>query len=368
MTTKKLRILGIRGIPAAYGGFETFAEFLTVYLQKKGWEISVYCQLEGDGPMYEDEWQHIKRINIPVRGHGPLSTIIFDWKAHWHAAKSKDLCLTLGYNTAIFALILRIKGVKNVMNMDGIEWKRKKWGNFAKLWFWLNDWAGCWLANHLIADHPKIKEHLTTRVSPQKITTIAYGAEKIESADIHVLSQYGLKPKEYAVLIARAEPENSILEVVQAWSAKPRGIKLIILGRYEESHEYQRAVKAAASDEVVFIGAVYERAIVSALRYYAMFYLHGHQVGGTNPSLVEALGAGNAILARDNHYNQWVCGKGAIFFDGKQSCENQIERLILDVTLRKQLSLESQKRYDAFFRWEYILRDYEILLSHSQFC
>jgi hypothetical protein len=83
--------------------------------------------------------------------------------------------------------------------------------------------------------------------------------------------------------------------------------------------------------------------------------------------LVEALGAGNAILARDNHYNQWVCGKGAIFFDGKQSCENQIERLILDVTLRNQLSLESRKRYDAFFRWEYILRDYEILLSHPQF-
>lgn len=364
---KRLRILGIRGIPAAHGGFETFAEYLAVFLHEKNWDVTVYCQHEGAGQMYEDDWQGIKRVNIPVKGDGPLSTIIFDLKANWHASNSKELCLTLGYNTAIFAALLRIKGIKNVMNMDGIEWKRQKWGGVAKLWFWLNDWAGCWLANHLVADHPKIKEHLSTRVHPEKVTTIAYGAEKVDSADIHALDQYDLKPKEYAVLIARAEPENSILEVVQAWSAKPRGKKLVILGKYVDSHEYQRQVKAAASSEVLFIGAVYEKSIVSALRYYAMFYVHGHQVGGTNPSLVESLGAGNAILAHDNPYNRWVCGDGAVFFDGKQACEQQIERLISDASLQKQLSQQSEKRFDESFRWEFILRDYETLLSQPEF-
>lgn len=362
-----LRILGIRGIPAAHGGFETFAEYLAVYLQKKAWNVTVYCQHEGSGEIYEDSWQGIKRVNIPVKGDGPLSTIVFDLKANWHAAKSKELCLTLGYNTAIFASILRLKGINNVMNMDGIEWKRQKWGGVAKLWFWLNDWTGCWLANHLVADHPKIKEHLSTRVSPDKVTTIAYGAEKVDSADIHALEQYDLKPKEYAVLIARAEPENSILEVVQAWSAKPRGKKLVVLGKYLDSHEYQRQVKAAASSEVLFIGAVYEKSVVSALRYYAMFYVHGHQVGGTNPSLVESLGAGNAILAHDNPYNRWVCGQGAIFFDGKQACEIQIERLLADVRVLQKLAQESEKRFDESFRWEFILRDYEALLSRPEF-
>jgi glycosyltransferase involved in cell wall biosynthesis len=362
-----LRILGIRGVPAAHGGFETFAEYLAVYLHKKAWNVTVYCQHEGTGEIYEDSWQDIKRVNIPVKGDGPLSTIVFDLKANWHAAKSKDLCLTLGYNTAIFAALLRIKGIKNVMNMDGIEWKRQKWGGLAKFWFWLNDWAGCWLANHLVADHPKIKEHLSTRVQPEKVTTIAYGAEKISSADINALDKYDLKPKEYAVLIARAEPENSILEVVQAWSEKPRGKKLVILGKYLDSHEYQRQVKAAASSEVLFIGAVYEKSIVSALRYYAMFYVHGHQVGGTNPSLVESLGAGNAILAHDNPYNRWVCGQGAIFFDGKQACEIQIERLIADDLVQQKLAQESEKRFDESFRWEFILRDYEALLSRPEF-
>lgn len=362
-----LRILGIRGIPAAHGGFETFAEYLALYLRKRNWNVIVYCQHEGKGDIYEDEWQGIKRINIPVKGDGPLSTIIFDLKANWHASKSKELCLTLGYNTAIFAALLRIKGIKNVMNMDGIEWKRQKWGGVAKLWFWLNDWAGCWLANHLVADHPKIKEHLSTRVHPDKVTTIAYGAEKINSADINALDQYDLKPKEYAVLIARAEPENSILEVVQAWSAKPRGKKLVILGKYLDSHEYQRQVKAAASSEVIFIGAVYEKSVVSALRYYAMFYVHGHQVGGTNPSLVESLGASNAILAHDNPYNRWVCGDGAVFFDGKQGCEHQIEHLIANETLRNHLAAASEQRFDEAFRWEFILRDYEALLSQPEF-
>jgi hypothetical protein len=98
-------------------------------------------------------------------------------------------------------------------------------------------------------------------------------------------------------LIARAEPENSILEVVQAWSRKPRGCKLVVLGKYEAGHAYQRAVQAAASAEVFFPGAIYEKPVVQALRFHARFYVHGHQVGGTNPSLVESLGTGNAVLA-----------------------------------------------------------------------
>ena len=115
-------------------------------------------------------------------------------------------------------------------------------------------------------------------------------------------------------MIARAEPENSILEVVQAWSRKPRGCKLVVLGKYEAGHAYQRAVQAAASAEVVFPGAVYEKPVVQALRFHARFYVHEHQVGGTNPSLVESLGTGNAVLAHDNAYNRWVAGDAGVYF------------------------------------------------------
>ena len=114
MPPKTLRILGIRGVPAAHGGFETFAEYLALYLVEQGWRVVVYCQEDGIGPVFEDTWRGIERIHYPIKNTGPLGTILFDWKATLHAAKHKDLCLTLGYNTAAFCSLLRIKNVPNL--------------------------------------------------------------------------------------------------------------------------------------------------------------------------------------------------------------------------------------------------------------
>lgn len=359
---KKLKILGTRGIPAAHGGFETFAEHLAVFLEKRGWDVTVYCQEDGEGQIFEDSWNGIKRIRIPVKTAGAAGTIIFDWKATLHSLNNKDLVLTLGYNTAIFSVFYRLKGIVNLINMDGIEWHRQKWGKVAKAWFWLNDWAGSLLGNHLIADHPQIARHLETRVKPQKITTIAYGADFVEAADVSHLDAYGLQPKQYAILIARAEPENSILEVVQAWSARKRGIQLVILGKYDPQHAYQRAVKEAASDEVVFLGAIYDKPVVESLRYFAQFYVHGHQVGGTNPSLVEALGAGNPILAHDNKFNRWVAGENAVYFGDSIECERLLEDIISNQDHLNAMKEQSISRYKQEFTWEHILTEYEKLL------
>src|SRR5690606_29802182 len=154
---------------------------------------------------------------------------------------------------------LRARGIQNLINMDGVEWRRAKWGMAAKFWFWINDWAGCWLGSHLIADHPEIMGHLSTRVRSSKITTIAYGGEEVVDAPSQHLSRWGLEPFRYLTVIARAEPENSILEVVRGFSSKKRHIKLLVLGNYDCSNEYQREVLESASDEVIFAGAIYEK-------------------------------------------------------------------------------------------------------------
>ncbi|MDO8998513.1 MAG: DUF1972 domain-containing protein [Bacteroidota bacterium] len=365
MSTKHIRILGTRGVPAAHGGFETFAEHLAPYLVERGWQVTVYCQEDGAGPVFEDAWRGVRRVRMPVATAGAAGTIVFDWKSTVHAAGEKGLVLTLGYNTAVFCALYRLRGLKNVINMDGVEWRRQKWGAVAKTWFWLNDWAGCWLGNHLVADHPEIKKHLTTRVAPGKITMIPYGSDRVDAADAGLIAPYRLEPGAYAILIARAEPENSILEVVQAWSRKPRGCKLLVLGKYEPGHAYQRAVKEAASDEVVFPGAIYDKAVVQALRFHSRFYVHGHQVGGTNPSLVEALGAGNAVLAHDNLYNRWVAGDGGVYFSGEDGCAQQIEVLLGDPGQLTQLQAASRARHAAEFTWDKILGDYEKLLLGS---
>jgi glycosyltransferase involved in cell wall biosynthesis len=363
---KKIRILGTRGVPANHGGFETFAEHLALYLVKQGWEVIVYCQEDSGERIYEDDWQGVRRVHIPVTQQGAAGTIVFDWKSNLHAGKSSGLILTLGYNTAVFSLWFRLKGINNIINMDGIEWKRQKWGMLAKTWFYLNEWAGAWLGNHLVADHPAIKTHLSTRVDSNKITTIAYGAAEVAHADVGRLAQYGLAPGGYAILIARAEPENSILEVVKAWSRKPRGVKLVVLGKYDPEHAYQRAVKEAASDEVVFLGAIYEAENVGALRFYSRLYVHGHQVGGTNPSLVEALGAGNPVLAHDNQFNRWVVGADSCFFDGEEGCARVLDELLSNQELLARMKASSLARHRDAFTWDRILGQYEqLLLPHS---
>jgi glycosyltransferase involved in cell wall biosynthesis len=325
---KAISILGTRGLPAAHGGFETFAEHLALFLVDRGWRVTVYCQEEGQGPVIEDMWEGIRRVRMPVKQGGAVGTVVFDWRSTRHAAKEDSLVLTLGYNTASFGVFLRLGGLLNIINMDGIEWRRQKWGAVARTWFWLNDWAGCWVGNHLVADHPEIARHLSTRVSSRKITMIPYGADRVVAADEAPVRSLGLKPGGYAVLIARAEPENSVLEVVSAWSRQHRGHRLVVLGKYADDHDYQRRVKQAASQEVMFVGAIYDKAVVHALRFHASFYVHGHQVGGTNPSLVEALGAGNAVLAHDNPYNRWVAGTAGVYFRGLDQCEQTVAALI----------------------------------------
>lgn len=363
---KTIRILGTRGIPASHGGFETFVEYLAPYLVKHGWDVTVYCQIDGKGETYIDEWQGIKRVNIYIAQEGAKGTIIFDWKSTLHAAKTKDLILTLGYNTAIFCIIYRLKGIKNIINMDGIEWKRDKWTFLERTWLYLNERAGCLFGNHLIADHPEIKNHLTTRVNRNKITMIPYGAEEIKSADVTQLKKFELEANEYAIVIARPEPENSILEIVIAFSSKKRNKKLVVLGNFDKADpEYSKKVMNAASDEVIFPGAIYEKSVIQALRFYACLYIHGHTVGGTNPSLVEALGAGNPVLAHNNKFNRWVAGDSNLFFSGSEECSKQIDLLFTDTQLIDQMKNYSSLRSNINFTLHRVNEQYtELFLKY----
>lgn len=359
---KTLRILGTRGLPAAHGGFETFAEHLALHLVKRGWHVVVYCQADSNDTFHQDVWHGIDRVHIPIKQLGPKGTIIFDWLANVHASKHRDLCLTLGYNTAVFCALLRLKNIPNLINMDGIEWSRMKWGLFAKVWFWMNDWAGCFLGNHLVADHPQISLHLQSRVNSQKITTIPYGADRVTTASTIHLQELGLIPGNYLTVIARPEPENSLFEIVQGFSASLRGMQLVVLGAYHDDNLYHRMVKSAASSEVLFVGAIYDKTIVQALRYHCAAYVHGHQVGGTNPSLVEALGCGNAVIAHDNRFNRWVAGDGAIYFSGADSFASCMDELIMFPAKIDALRERGLSRFKENFTWSDVLQQYEDLL------
>jgi glycosyltransferase involved in cell wall biosynthesis len=360
---KTVRILGTHGVPAAYGGFETAAENVALFLIRHGWRVVVYCQVEGTGPLTVDTWQGIERVKIPINKPGWRGTSLFDLRSIRHACQFGDLCLTFGYNTAIFNVLQRILGIPNVINMDGIEWSRKRWGFVKQAILYSNERIACFVGNHLIADHPEIERYLVGRASRRKISTITYGGDPVVDAPADQVRALGLEPGEYLTLIARPIPENSILEIVAGFSHARRGKKLAILGDYDPAaDEYHARVAAAASDEVLFLGAIYETSIVKALRYHCVAYVHGHTVGGTNPSLVEAMAASNAVIAHDNPYNRWVARDGALYFDSSASFADRLSILLSDSALRERLRTASHIRFLEEFTWDHVAGQYEELL------
>jgi len=365
---RRLFILGIRGVPGGHGGFETFAEHLALYLVGRGWAVSVYCQQDNSPPdalIHEEQWRGVTRIVVPVHRAGSSGSVEFDWKCVRHVRRHRGTRLVLGYNTGCLIPLLRFGPDRVVVNMDGIEWKRAKWSLPVRAWFWVNEWIAAWAGTRLVADHPEIARHLAHRARRNKVSMIPYGAPEIFEAPTEPLAQFGLRPDGYFISVCRIEPENSILMLVRAFSRCHRGVDLVVLGRFEADNPYHGAVMAAASDEVHFIGAIYDRDILSSLRFHARAYCHGHTVGGTNPSLVEALGAGNAILAQDNRFNRWTAGKGQFYFQDEEVCSALIAELADDDMVVMRARIAARHRFNEQFQLRSINAAYERILRGS---
>ena len=363
----RVLILGSRGVPASHGGFETLAEQLSLHLVARGWRVTVYCQQEGRGSIRTDEWRGVERVLIPVTASGAIGTVLFDWRATLHAARQAGTALVLGYNTAAFVPFLRAAGKRVIINMDGIEWQRDKWSKAARGWLRVNERIGAAVAHALIADHPEIALHLQTFTSDAKITTIPYGAFAIDSAPVGHVESLGLAPKRYMLVVARLEPENSVAEIVRAYSARSRPYGLAVVGPVDaETNTYHRALLAAAGNSVRFLGPIYDQESLAALRFHALAHLHGHTVGGTNPSLVEAMGAHNAIIAHDNRFNRWVAGESAVYFSGEADLRSALDRLDASDEPLEGMRRGSRARFEKCFTWPQILSEYESLLTRTR--
>ncbi len=360
--SRSVRILGTHGIPAAYGGFETAAENIARHLTRRGWDVTVYCQTAGSGARSQDVWQGITRVNIPIKRDGWLGTAQFDLKSIFHASRDHGPCLTFGYNTALFNILQKLRRIPNAINMDGIEWSRARWGRVRQGILYANERIGCRVGDVLIADHPEIENYLAGRAKQSKIEMITYGADRVDEADTSVCAELGVTPGRYFSLIARAIPENSILEIVRGFSRRPRGVKLVVLGDYTESDEYHREVLTSASAEVLFPGSIYDTDRVRALRFHSLGYLHGHTVGGTNPSLVESLAAGNPVIAHDNVYNRWVARDAGRYFTDEDDVDALIDEFIRDEDLPHTLGDAAYARHAEEFTWEHIAGQYENVL------
>lgn len=361
MAGKRLAILGSRGIPAKYGGFETFAQEISWRLALAGIDVTVFC--EDGGP---ESFQGVKLQYVPLISAGPLSTILFDVRCLWRARKTYDVVYMLGYGTALFCFLPRLWRTQVWINMDGIEWQRSKWSAIARLWLKTMEWLATRTASRLIVDARGIDAHLRDRYkSLPAMTMIPYGVE--ESVSVHdaaSLEEFDLEPFAYCLVVCRLEPENHVLEIIQGYVSLGTDIPLVVVGDLQPGKTYSSELSRNASSGIRFVGSVYDADRLWALRRHCRIYFHGHSVGGTNPSLLEAMAAGNLIVAHENTFNREVLGSIGQYFDRTdQIAPLASEFLSLAEEKRIELSRKVRERVRKHYSWHTVRDAYLELLT-----
>lgn len=358
-----IAILGTRGIPAQYGGFETFAQRLAIGLVERGFAVTVFC--EANKPDAPSIFRGIRLEYVAAPAFGPLKTVLYDLECLWKARDRYDVVYMLGYGSAIFCLIPRLFGTEVWINPDGLEWARAKWNSLAKLYFRLMEWLCLRSCDRIIADAEAIKDNLVERHGPlPHCTVIPYGCDVIEESPASkTLEEWGAERDDYYLVVCRLEPENHVLEIMQAFKKSTSRHKLIIVGDNKSTTTYVEQLKAIKDPRINMIGTVYSEDKLTSLRYYCFAYIHGHSVGGTNPSLLEAMGCGNAVLAHDNAFNRETLSDQGFFFATSKQLTDLIEAIESDrIDLnRHQKALKSRAR--AQYHWYDIITQYTNLLN-----
>jgi glycosyltransferase involved in cell wall biosynthesis len=359
----KIAILGTRGIPARYGGFETFAERLATGLSERGYDVTVFCESgEFTAP---DVYQRVKLRYVSAPSLGFLQTILYDMQCLWAARRGYDIVYMLGYGAAPFCLIPRLWGAEVWINPDGLEWARAKWGIIAKSYFRLMEWSSQYTVNRIIADSEAIATSLADRHGRNRAyTVIHYGSEVIEEpSPAQPLSEWNLSPESYYLVVCRLEPENHVLEILQAFQESRSSRRLIVIGDHLTKTGYVDQLRAVRDPRIQMIGTVYDRVKLTCLRYHSFAYFHGHSVGGTNPSLLEAMGCGNLIFAHDNSFNRETLGVCGYYFANASELTKAIDFAEHEDQERARLKEASRARARAEFRWPDVISRYEELLE-----
>lgn len=358
--TPRIAFLGSRGIPARYGGFETFVEEVAKRLVKHGVEVTVYCE-GASGP---SEYEGVQLKYIAANAPGPLRTLWFDFRCLWQARRDHDVVYMLGYASALFCFLPRLFGSQVWINMDGIEWKRSKWGLLARTWLKCMEGCAFRTASRLIFDNGALRDVICERrTTPVDSSVIEYGAPTLEALpDESLLESFGVQANEYYLVVCRFEPENHVLEIAEAHAAAKIERPLLIVANSDLGTPYVARCEALASDKIRFVGTVYDQNILLTLRTHCRAAIHGHSVGGTNPSLLEAMVCGKPIIAHDNVFNREVLTESGAYWDCGELAERWREFDSQDTQHVAKRGAASRARAQSEYSWERIAAAYLALL------
>ena len=364
----KIAFVSVRGIPNNYGGFEQFAEYISVGLAQRGHEVTVYSP--HFHPYKESTYKgvRIKHVYSPEQWMGSsIGSFFYDFACLRDALKKEkyDIVYEAGYTSIIPAYIWNnVNAIKHTIvakNMDGLEYKRTKFNPLVQKFVFWEEKMAVKHSHYLISDNMGIHDYYMEKYGKES-EFLAYGADIHDDYNEQYLSEYGLTPDNYLLLIARLEPENNIIMAIEGYLAsKENGVKpLIIIGKTNTSHGKELVAKYCHEKYVKFIGGIYDFHKINSLRYYSYAYFHGHSVGGTNPSLLEAMASSCFILANDNIFNRAVLKSNALYYHDSSRVKellNRIDELI--ATHKKEFVDNNLSEIRREYSWEKLVDQHE---------
>lgn len=354
----RIAILGTRGIPARYGGFETFAEELSTRLAARGHQVSVYCRERHTDSQYRGV---ALRYLPPVR-HKYFDTLAHTFFSTLHLLVNRvDVALYCNGANAIFTALPRMIGIPVALNVDGLERKRKKWNRLARAWYRLSEWLATFCPTSVVTDARSIQEYYKEQYGKPTVF-IPYGAELGKTAAGATLRALGLEPGRYFLYVSRMEPENNPLLVRQCFEKVRTDLKLALIGDAPYAQEYIREVRDTKDGRVVIPGAIYGEGY-HELGSHCFAYIHATEVGGTHPALIEAMGRGALALYLDTAENAEVASGAGIPFVGDDLTAKMEMVLAMSEAEREQYRRKAVERVRERYSWDAVTDAYERLFE-----
>ena len=357
----KIAIIGSRGIPARYGGFETFAQEVAPRLVSLGHDVTVYCRAGYTGrqsyvegvSLIHTPYLKVQALETPTH---ELTSILDSFR------RGFDLYYFLGTRSSPLYLLVRALGKPVVVHTDGIEWKRAKWGRVGRAWLRASERMATRLPGARLVTDAEAMRAYYLRAYGKDSTFIPYGAAVVEEADPAPLDGWGLEPGGYHLIVARMEPENNITSIIEAFRDSGSSRRLVIVGDANYETPYVRKVRslAATVPGAQLLGAAYGADLV-ALRFNALSHIHGHEVGGTNPSLLEAMGCGNLVLALETEFNREVLADAGLYWSTGESLARLIAEVESGSMRASELGEEARSRVGALYAWDDVAERHDTL-------
>lgn len=355
----RIAILGTRGIPASYGGFETFAEHLSTRLAARGHDVTVYGRAHYVSPR-QLEYRGVKLKVLPTIRHKYFDTVVHAFLSSIHAMfRGFDAVLICNAANAPFVPVLRLAGTPVVLNVDGLEHKRKKWGLLGRRYYLLAERLSTILPNVIVTDARVIQDYYLAQYNAES-TMIAYGAEVERRPDRQTVRKWRVEPNRYVLYVSRLEPENNAHLVIEAFKKVRTAYRLLIVGDAPYARQYIDNLKSRARGDrrISFTGFVFGQDY-RALQQNAYCYVHATEVGGTHPALLEAMGYGNCVLTLGTPENVEVVGDAGIAYEDEIDLTEKLQRVLRDGSLVQSYRNRAQVRVQKFYDWEHVVDEYE---------